>query len=511
MRLNDTNLWLKNRGYLHLSPQSDLDTTTPIKKIKNKKYIAQYAFYPLLHSIIKERRFKKVSGLRAHSHNGKSTVKNRPLHYATHHDSMIYGYYAEILQDKYEKLLTTKDKLGDCIIAYRKLADPSTVDKNKSTINFAKETFDEIKSRSINGCAVLKFDIEKYFSSLNHIQLKQKWIEVLGEVTLSADHYNVFKATTRFSYILKDDLRLYKSVKGRRPGFDEKALAKIRKTGISAFFGSAQEFRESIKCGDLKIYKNPFRDADKKMKGIPQGLPISAVLANLYLLDFDLSIYNDLVKQGAFYRRYSDDIIIICDLEKANEVEKYVLEKIKESKVEISPDKTESFRFKRVNGKVYSFKVENEVARRGVPFTYLGFEFYGEKTLIKSANLAKFYRRMIYAVKRKVKRAVMIAKSKPDTAVVIYRRQLYKLYSSINLKKTEIKSTRKRLVKNKWGDFIYESKPINRKLRSNYFTYVKRASRIMDDKSIEKQVRNHRKIFNQAINRHLKREIERTN
>ncbi|HEX8015252.1 MAG TPA: reverse transcriptase domain-containing protein, partial [Flavobacterium sp.] len=57
--------------------------------------------------------------------------------------------------------------------------------------------------------------------------------------------------------------------------------------------------------------------------GIPQGLPISAVLANLYLFDFDLDIVNRWVKpHNVYYRRYSDDIFIVCDKNLCDEIER---------------------------------------------------------------------------------------------------------------------------------------------------------------------------------------------
>lgn len=63
-------------------------------------------------------------------------------------------------------------------------------------------------------------------------------------------------------------------------------------------------------------------------KGIPQGSPISPILANLFLDE----LYEELLKKGYKYIRYADDYVILCkqpeDAKHALQLSKQVLEKL---------------------------------------------------------------------------------------------------------------------------------------------------------------------------------------
>ncbi|WP_161499291.1 reverse transcriptase domain-containing protein [Flavipsychrobacter stenotrophus] len=513
---NLPNIWLKTKGYLHITAQIDVEKRKHeiLKKVLDPNYVSTYAFYPLIHSIIKERKYKAggEKGERAHVHikDGKhlQTAKARPLHYATHLDAIIFGCYAEKIQIQYEIELSKQPQLSESIIAYRKLPLQNEI-ANKSTIHFANEVFTEVKRQinSTGNSVVLAFDIKNFFPSLDHNILKGIWAKLFSCERLPPDHYNVFKAATQFSYIMLDDLRMSNNGSSKL-GYNEKELAKIRNIhGVNAFFESPKHFRDKIKSGEIKLHKYPFRNIDKQPVGIPQGLPISATLANLYLLDFDKAIIKNLVEQlGCFYRRYSDDIIVICTEEQSDHVNKYVTDKMTEFKVEISKAKTEKFHFSRLgNDKNICIKTTNDGKTKNAPLVYLGFEFNGNVIRIKSANLAKFYRRMIDSVRRKAKRAIKQADKIPGSVPIVFRRQLYKLYTTRPLSKTKVFTRHKRLVKNAVGEFRIVSTKKKKLLRSNYLSYARRASEIMNEPAITKQIRNHHRIFNQAIKKHLKR------
>lgn len=517
---NDKNPWLKNRGYLHLTNQINLisDRKKLLTLIKNKDFISKYAFFPLIHSVIKERRYRNhpenIGSKKCHSYENEdgdvvSHAKNRPLHYATHLDAMIFGYYSEIILNKYEEKLRLFPELEKCVTAYRKIPIVGE-EKNKSTIHFAKEVFDEIKFRSENEeCIALMFDIKNFFNEIDHDILKETWANLLDQDKLPTDHFNVFKATTRFSFVNKDDFRLSSKKFGRRKGFDETKLAKIRKKGVHAFFESPKEFRDAVKSGELKLQRFPFKNKEGKPVGFPQGLPISATLGNLYLINFDINIVKNLVEEkNVFYRRYSDDIVVLCTRKNMDEVEEFMYNAIKEYKLEISQSKTERFAFKKELINSEERVVSHKIGKQGnetknIPLTYLGFEFYGHKTLIKSANLAKFYRRMIKSVKTKSSRALHAAKKDPNNPIVLFPNQLYRLYSRHPLRAGVFRKTTKHLQKNSFGEYYYKSKKINLKHSSNYLSYIHRASEIMDEPKIKNQVRNHKKILNLAIQKHI--------
>lgn len=533
--------WLKSKGYLHISPSLKIGENwrTYKRQIEDKGFVSKYAFYPLIHSFIKERKFKRhdstkhITVGRSHKHTIEKTgltekgAKLRPLHYASHYDALIYGYYANLLNAKYEEKLSAIPKLSDCVTAYRKIKIGNDSDKGKSTIHFAKEVFDEIKLRAYDNekIAVLTFDIKGFFSSLDHQILKEKWGFIIDEKKLPNDHYNVFKSCTNFSYVLKDDLRKFSKKSGRKSQFDESKLARIRKEkGFKCFFESNEDFRNHIKNGYLRVFKNPFRKVDsnnkKQLIGIPQGLPISAVLANIYLYDFDKTIIENLVKDNnVYYRRYSDDIVIICKTDEVDLIKNYIQNLIKESKVEISTAKTEVFIFehREFNAtrqkRLTSIKLNNDGTKSvNSPLIYLGFEFRGYNVVIKSTNLAKFYRRIISIVKRRARRTIKVNQKDPLQKKAIYLNQIKKLYNKplreIDSESNELKQkfrTKSVLELNEKGEYSFIKKEVKSKIQnSNYMGYVKRCCEIFKSDHFEKQLRKRKHIVHTAIKRHLK-------
>ena len=65
---------------------------------------------------------------------------------------------------------------------------------------------------------------------------------------------------------------------------------------------------------------------NNKSYGIPQGSPISDVLANIYLLEFDKLVRDHVEKLGGIYTRYSDDILVVAPIspEQAQATEEWI-------------------------------------------------------------------------------------------------------------------------------------------------------------------------------------------
>lgn len=539
--------WFKEKGYLHLSPSLKFGESwsSIVRKIENPKFISKYAFFPLLHTFIVERKYKKgnlqkhTTDKRKHTHRDLNTnkpirnAKLRPLHYASHFDALIFGYYAFKLKEAYELELRKNHLLDEAIIAYRKIETEIGSGTGKANMHFAKECFDEIKKRSINeDVAVIAIDLKSFFSTLDHSYLKQQWAKLIGKEQLPPDHYNVFKSCTKFKYVLKDDLRIGGIRNGRKKPFDESKLATIRKNkGYRCFFETNEDMRRVIAEGNLPIYSNQFyRKVENKDQskftnrkiniGIPQGLPISAVLANIYLLEFDNEILDYITnKHNGFYRRYSDDILVVCSKESISEIETFSYELIKKFNIKISTEKTERFIFKNVTFSKDSYKkrltcfsVDTEGNEKFSSLTYLGFEFKGYHIGIKSPNLAKYYRKLISSVKRKANRAIKLAEKNPNNRRAIFKNQVKKIYNlplrftdQENIEFTKLQRRRYRLILNNRGFYEFRHSILNNKNKSNYRSYIKRCCKTFETDSFNKQIQKSKTIVHQAMSKHLKK------
>src|SRR5690606_24117177 len=116
--------------------------------------------------------------------------KVRPIAFASHVDSHIYSYYAQLLYNRYEQKIE-EFGIGNSILAFRKLG--------KSNIDFALDAFKDIQKRG--NCTAIAFDISGFFDNLDHEILKRIWCSLFDFNRMPDDHFSVFKSITKFSIV----------------------------------------------------------------------------------------------------------------------------------------------------------------------------------------------------------------------------------------------------------------------------------------------------------------------
>jgi hypothetical protein len=503
--------WFKTNKYPHIGTLLEAkDRKFVSSLVRNPDLISKYSFLPLIHRKLVVRRFRREvahDGTRSKLRN--VSKKKREIYYSSHIDGNIYSYYSALLNKYYERKLVEKN-ISDCVTAYRKikLHPSNSYSRNKCNIDFAKNVFDFIKNEQPKTLVAITFDIKSFFDSINHKILKEKWKEVLGNVSeLPADHYNVYRNLTKFSFI--DELSLFsfykhkviierrsvldprlrihknKSIKKRKYLKEENAIAFCLKDNIN----------EIRKSGLIRSNKYVDNNGIKVLRdyGIPQGTPISATVANIYLLDFDsavnIKVLNDC--QG-IYRRYSDDMIIICEAKHRDKIIQFVKDQILIVNLQIQDAKTQVFEFEfnavlnRYHCKEYNLNTKKY--QGNTKFEYLGFQFDGSRILLKNASLSSYYRKM----KRSIRRGIFYAKrSKPQTRGELFKASLYKRFTNAGSHR------RRKYVRDKNNrNMFYKSEHYD---WGNYLSYVNLADRIMKGHGIKRQLRKHWKVFHEYM------------
>lgn len=353
--------------------------------------VAKHSFYPFLLYTKHWTRFAKK---------GKTgKAKDRPIRYAARRDAYIFARYRHALSEAYEAEL---ERLGlnSCVLAYRRIP-VETGDGGKCNIHFARDAI--LKVRELGVCSVLALDISSYFESLDHAKLNALWCRMLGVNRLPDDHFRVFKAITQYAVV--DKQQVYE----RLGHFGEKVHPRTGKPingyltpfrNIPRQLCHGSEFRDKIaggRNGQKFLIKRNF-----KPYGIPQGAPISDLLANLYLIDFDYTVSCLVGGVGGAYFRYSDDILIAVPGGAAEgmkwlaDVQQLIREYGK--KLVIKPEKSSVYVFTRSGTDQQFQRLYGTQGANGLE--YLGFRYDGRHVYLRDSTLSGLWRKVTFAARR---------------------------------------------------------------------------------------------------------------
>jgi hypothetical protein len=406
--------WYRHRGYPHFD--HPINFTEAEALVKNAAQVSRHSFYPFIEFTIETFKVKRTGP----EGKLKRIPKSRPIAYASHVDCHIYSYYSLELAKKYEQEIT-KRNLQDCILAFRSLG--------KSNVDFAFEAFETIKN--FGECEVIALDVTGFFDNLDHSLLKKSWAGLLGQTQLPLDHYAVFKSLTKYSTVNLEKLYSHLGV-----SIHNRNTTPIR-------LCTAEVFRSKIRGGNL-VVKHPLN------KGIPQGSPISALLSNLYMLDYDSVMKAYVDSFGGHYFRYCDDILLIVPPGNKAAAESLAVSEIAKLSLEINPKKTD-----RVD-----FILSATGLRTSKPLQYLGFLFDGQRILLRSASLARYSERMragVRLAKATMRKRNAARENRGEVAKPLFRKKLNSQYSHLG--------------------------------RRNFITYGYDAARRMKSQAIRKQLR----------------------
>ena len=352
--------------------------------------VATHSFYPFIFYVQGWSRFAKKaqSGAR----------KDRKLRYAARSDAYILAYYRHILSARYEAALVTHN-LQNSVLAYRKITEISG-GGGKCNIHFARDAF--LKISELGTCCVVALDISSFFENLDHRKLYQLWSRMLGVPKLPKDHLKVFQAVTRYAVVNKQ------LVYERLGHFGIKRKSKLG-TSIPGYLTSYSKMPKQLCTG--KIFREKIAGGDGRKSliqlnfkpyGIPQGSPISDLLANLYLLDFDCTVSKWTHAVNGAYYRYSDDIMIIIPGDAANGTafvsRVQALIKSHGAKLRIKDEKSSIFEFLKTSSNQTCKLAVGKQGRNGLE--YLGFRFNGKHAYIRDSTLSNLYRKVARSARR---------------------------------------------------------------------------------------------------------------
>ena len=385
----------------------------------------------------------------------KKKLKERKIYYCAHMDRYIYQHYAHILGLKYNEYML-KNNIDKCSGAYR-------IERGKCNIDYSYDAFEFIKNKK--NATIIIGDFTNFFDNLDHNKLKKR-IEIILDSKIDDNMYKVLKSIMKFKYIKLEDLYDYFTQKNKKRS-EKYFIRKLER------IMDIDEFKEFIKKKNTKNGE-PYLRQNKEKYGIVQGSPMSGLLANIYMIEFDKKMNNIAKENRGMYLRYSDDFILVLENFEPkktktlyNEIQTIVNQA---GQITLEPKKTNIYKYNESEVKcVNKIIIDTE----NVPdiINFLGFSFDGKKITIRSKTVTKY----IYKMDRKIKKYI-----KGDNKITL--KTIYNKFS-----------TQGENIVNKKGN------------KGNFITYVKRASNVFkNEEEIQKIRQNSKMKISQKIGK-LKR------
>lgn len=314
---------------------------------------------------------------------------------------------------------------------------------------------------------------------------------MLGVDKLPQDHYRVYRQVTNYKVVDRDEcyMRLGLTAIEVKYGKPKKKYKFSRKEQPKQLC-SVEEFREKIAGNKGKyqsIIKNNPHVNKGELRGIPQGSPISDFIANMYLLDFDQSLKLLADKKDWYYRRYSDDILLLVplntDLKEVVKDVRIFLNK-EGGYLSLKDNKSTFTKFYQTEDviKCEALDEKGNTKNTGHGLEYLGFSFDGKKITLKSQPITRYYKKTRQGIRSDIIRAKDKNNGLTESCINKVQATIYHKYATLN---------------HKWKR--------NGKPHTNFITYKVRAGKIMGDESIIKQLNKHKKLIQRTLTEEIKK------
>jgi len=231
--------------------------------------------------------------------------------------------------------------------------------------------------------------------------------------SLSSDHFAVFKSLTQYSRVDIDKVYKEFGINGSNPKgvssdlHNQMSLGLLPSTKRPVTRKTSKNRLERLRiCSPEGFRKHVVPhirvgNKDNPNKGIPQGSPLSGLLSNVYMIDFDLKAKQFAESLSGTYMRYCDDLLCIVPLKEqqayqdiASKIQTFIFNLAKEFKLVVNDDKTDKYFFSKEIGSKLSCSRITESGLLKDRLQYLGFHFDGRQVSIRSSSIMRYKKKM---------------------------------------------------------------------------------------------------------------------